>query len=52
MVVYEKPELHKNKGTNVLFLDGHVEWMPMPAFKEAVAETYRRLDKEIPELLK
>ncbi len=52
VVVYEKPELHKNKGTNVLFLDGHVEWMPMPAFKEAVAETYRRLDKEIPELLK
>ncbi|MCK4342973.1 MAG: hypothetical protein KAY37_14765 [Phycisphaerae bacterium] len=37
--------------TNVLFLDGHAESMPIERFKQALQETYRRLEREdeIPE---
>lgn len=34
------------EGTNVLFLDGHVEWMKLEPFKQALRETYRRLNRE------
>lgn len=32
--------------TAALFLDGHVRWMPLAEAKQAVRETYRRLDRE------
>lgn len=38
--------LHSREGTTVLFLDGHVEWLPLDEAKRAVRETYRRLDRE------
>jgi prepilin-type processing-associated H-X9-DG protein len=38
--------LHSREGTMVLFLDGHVEWLPLDEAKRAVRETYRRLDRE------
>ncbi|MCY2929296.1 MAG: hypothetical protein NTV86_07325 [Planctomycetota bacterium] len=34
---YERPEIYGNEGTNVLFLDGSVRWMPMAAFRRALA---------------
>src|SRR5688500_4541363 len=34
IVAYEKPEVNHGQGTNVLFADGHVEWMPVPAAME------------------
>ena len=33
------------EGTSVLFLDAHVEWMKLDAFKRALAETYKRLGR-------
>jgi prepilin-type processing-associated H-X9-DG protein len=29
VLAYEKPEINQNQGMNVLFNDGHVEWMPV-----------------------
>jgi prepilin-type processing-associated H-X9-DG protein len=43
VLAYER--LVDKEGTNVLFVDGHVEWMKQPAFARAVRETYRRLDR-------
>jgi len=30
ILIYEKPENHEQQGMNLLFNDGHVEWMMMP----------------------
>jgi prepilin-type processing-associated H-X9-DG protein len=30
IVIYEKPDDHDNQGINMLFGDGHVDWIPMP----------------------
>lgn len=40
-----------DEGTNVLFLDGHVEWLPPERFVQALVETYQRLGRvdELPE---
>lgn len=46
VLVYER--VFCDEGTNVLFLDGHVQWMKVDDFKAAVRETYRRLDRKPP----
>jgi prepilin-type processing-associated H-X9-DG protein len=38
IVVYEKPGAHGGQGINILFNDGHVEWMPMPAALKLIQE--------------
>jgi prepilin-type processing-associated H-X9-DG protein len=48
IVAYEKPEYSDGEGTNVLFLDGHVKWMDMDAFKTALEETSERLGRGSP----
>jgi prepilin-type processing-associated H-X9-DG protein len=35
-----------DEGTNVLFLDGHVQWMKLDQFKQALLKTYQRLGRE------
>lgn len=35
-----------SEGTNVLFLDSHVEWMTLDRFKQALIDTYERLGRE------
>ena len=44
VVVYEKPGHHGDEGGNVLFLDGHVDFVrPYSRIEELVAETKRRM---------
>ncbi|RMF78023.1 MAG: type II secretion system protein [Planctomycetota bacterium] len=42
------------EGGNVLFVDGHVEWLDFPRFAKTVYETYERLGRldELPEQLR
>ena len=49
MVAYENPEFSAD-GTNVLFLDGHVEFMKPDDFRREFKETYERLGKPMPEI--
>jgi prepilin-type processing-associated H-X9-DG protein len=44
VIAYER--VMGKEGTNVLFLDGHVEWMKLGDFKAALLKTYQRLDRE------
>lgn len=44
VLAYER--LRTKEGTNVLFLDGHVEFMKAAEFKDAVRRTYKRLKRE------
>jgi len=48
-VAYENPEFSAG-GTNVLFLDSHVEFMKPDAFRRELRETYERLGKPMPEI--
>jgi prepilin-type processing-associated H-X9-DG protein len=43
IVAYER--VIGDEGTNVLFSDGHVEWMKLDAFKRALQATYERLGR-------
>ncbi|MBI4580633.1 MAG: type II secretion system protein GspG [Planctomycetes bacterium] len=43
IVAYEKPEINAGEGTNVLFLDGHVEFMTMERFDEELEKTKERI---------
>ncbi len=47
IVVYENPE-YCTDGVNVLFLDGHVQFLKPDEFRAQLAETYRRLGREMP----
>jgi len=38
IIAYCRPENHKNKGGNVLFVDGHVEWFTMAMYANAVKQ--------------
>ncbi len=44
VLAYER--LTGEEGTNVLFGDGHVQWMKLDEFRKAVRETYQRLKRE------
>ncbi len=46
VLVYEKPENHGGEGSNVLFVDGHVEFMTNDQVKRLVRETRERLAGE------
>jgi prepilin-type processing-associated H-X9-DG protein len=48
VLAYERPENYENRGTNVLFVDGSVQWMAMKDFQEALAKTRERNKKEAP----
>jgi prepilin-type processing-associated H-X9-DG protein len=39
VLVYERPEIYKNEGTNVLHVDGHVEWVKMEDFTKLLKAT-------------
>lgn len=46
VIAYEKvDDLDKSEGLNVLFVDGHVEWMEPAAFKKALKKTQDWLAK-------
>jgi prepilin-type processing-associated H-X9-DG protein len=49
IVVYENPQFCKD-GVYAAFLDGHVEFMKPAEFKKAIEETYKRLNKPVPEI--
>ena len=45
IVAYENPGNYGGKGTNVLFIDTHVEFMPMCEFSKALEKTNKRLGR-------
>jgi len=45
ILAYERPENYGQKGTAVLFADGHVEWMKIKRFREALDRTALLLKK-------
>jgi hypothetical protein len=47
ILAYENPEFCLD-GTNVLFLDMHVEFVKPDQFREELAATYKRLGREMP----
>ena len=49
ILVYENPEFCRD-GVNVLFNDAHVEFVEPAEFKKAIEETYKRLNKPMPEI--
>lgn len=49
VVAYENPAFLTD-GTNVLFMDGHVQWMKPEAFLSELEATYKRLGREMPEV--
>ena len=42
VLAYERPDINRGEGVNVLFSDSHVEWMKMPDFQRALEETKKR----------
>jgi prepilin-type processing-associated H-X9-DG protein len=49
IVVYENPAFCSDE-VNVLFMDGHVEFMKSEAFRQELAVTCKRLGREMPEI--
>ncbi len=49
IVIYENPKIC-DEGANVVFLDGHVEFMRPWEFRRALEKTYEALGKEVPEV--
>jgi len=49
IVVHENTR-YCSEGVNVLFLDGHVEFMRPEMFREELKATYERLGREMPEI--
>jgi prepilin-type processing-associated H-X9-DG protein len=49
IVAYENPAF-MSEGVNVLFMDGHVEWMKPEAFLRELEATYKRLGREMPQI--
>jgi prepilin-type processing-associated H-X9-DG protein len=49
ILVYENPAFSP-KGVNVLFMDGHVEWMEPDAFRQKLEATYKQLGREMPKI--
>lgn len=46
ILAYEKPV--SDEGTNVLFIDGRVEFLRPPRLQQLIRETYERLDRRVP----
>jgi len=49
ILAYENPAF-SGEGLNVLFVDGHVEWMKPAQFKKALSETCNRLSRPVPDV--
>jgi len=49
IVAYENPAFCQD-GVNVLFLDGHVEFMKPEPFRKELADTCKKLGREMPEV--
>jgi prepilin-type processing-associated H-X9-DG protein len=49
VLAYENPEFCRD-GVNVLYNDGHVAFERWDDFKKAIEETYKRLNKPVPEI--
>lgn len=49
ILAYENPA-YQSEGTNVLHADGHAQWTKPEEFKAALAETYKRLGRPMPEV--
>ncbi|MCD6377614.1 MAG: hypothetical protein J7L99_02045, partial [Planctomycetes bacterium] len=45
ILAYEKPEINRFRGTNVLYADGHVEWVFMKKFQHDLARTRQWIEK-------
>ena len=45
IMAYERPELNKGEGTNVMYPDTHVEWLEMPEFRKQLKKTQDWLAK-------
>ena len=48
VLAYERTDLNNGRGVNVAFLDGHVKFMCMDEFNQALAETNGRLGRKEP----
>jgi prepilin-type processing-associated H-X9-DG protein len=48
IVAYEKPETTRGQGTNILFADGHVEWLPVPMAMERIRRQQEQKGKAAP----
>lgn len=48
ILAYENPAFSR-EGTNVLFADGHVQWIKTDEFLKQLEATYKRLGKPMPE---
>lgn len=46
MIAYERPEISGGKGTNALFVDGHVEWISMSQFQRLQEQTQEYIKKK------
>jgi prepilin-type processing-associated H-X9-DG protein len=46
VLIYEEPEYHGGKGGNVVFLDGHVEFLSPEKIQQLVTETRHRIELE------
>lgn len=49
VVAYENPAF-SSEGVNVLFMDGHVQWMKPEEFLKELGATYKRLGREMPQV--
>jgi len=49
IVAYENPAFLSD-GTNVLYLDGHVQWIKPDEFLQDLEATYKRLGREMPKI--
>jgi len=48
ILVYEDPAINDYEGTNVLYLDTHVEWKTFEDFQSDLQKTMKRLDRKMP----
>lgn len=51
VLAYERPDVNDGEGANVLFVDGHVEFMRVDSINQVIRETYERLGRseEVPD---
>ena len=46
VIAYERPEINRGKGTNVLYVDGHVRWVSMEKFRRDLERTQEYIRKK------
>jgi len=45
VMAYERPEINRGEGVNVLFADTHVEWVDMKTFQQHLEKTQKWLKR-------